>query len=120
MLSIGAEPHVAGEALRIEIEAVLGALDHRYGRAHRIGAGAMSRVVYRQDDGEHAPEMAAKLFGAKLARGQRVRIESPGGGYGPPAERAHAAIQRDLRLGLVTPEAAERDYGWAGTTASSD
>ncbi len=78
----------------------------------------MNRVVYPQDDGEHTPAMAAKLFGVKLRRGQRVRIESPGGGgYGPPAERAPEAIERDIRLGLVTPEAAKRDYGGA---ASSD
>ena len=79
----------------------------------------MNRVVYQQDDGEHAPEMAAKLFGAKLARGQRVRIESPGGGYGPPVARAPAAIDRDLRLGLVTPAAAERDSGTTTPPASS-
>ena len=87
---------------------------------HGGGPGAMNRVVYQQDDGEHTPEMAAKLFGVKLARGQRVRIESPGGGgYGRPDERAPAAIERDLRLGLVTPEAADRDYGAAATPASS-
>ncbi len=81
--------------------------------------GAMNRVVYQQDGG-HTPEMAAKLFGVKLTRGQRVRIESPGGGgYGRPDERAPAAIERDLRLGLVTPEAADRDYGAAATPATS-
>ena len=88
---------------------------------HGGGPGALNRVVYQQDDGEHAPEMAAKLFGVKLKRGQRIRIESPGGGgYGRPVERARDAIERDLRLGLITAEAAERDYGAAPTPAASD
>ena len=80
---------------------------------HGGGPGAKNRVVYQQDDGEHTPEMAAKLFGAKLKRGQRVRIESPGGGgYGPPAERAREAVENDLRLGLITPKAAHAIYGY--------
>jgi N-methylhydantoinase B len=75
------------------------------------GPAAMNRVIYDQDDGQHSPEFGAKLFGARLKRGQRVRIESPGGGgYGPPAERATDAIARDLRLGLVTADVVARDY----------
>jgi N-methylhydantoinase B len=69
-------------------------------------------VEYQQDDGPHRPSMGAKLFGVKLKPGQSVRIESPGGGgYGAPGERAHEAIAEDLRLGLITRERAERDYG---------
>jgi N-methylhydantoinase B len=34
-----------------------------------------------------------------------------GGGWGPPAERPHDLIRRDLDAGYVTPAAAERDYG---------
>ena len=72
---------------------------------------ARNVILYDQDDGKHTPEFGAKLFGAKLRRGQRIRIESPGGGgYGPPTERAPEAIQRDLHFGLVTREAALRDY----------
>jgi N-methylhydantoinase B len=46
-----------------------------------------------------------------VPKGDRVIIEMPGGGgLGDPAKRDIAAIERDLRLGLVTPEAAQRDY----------
>jgi N-methylhydantoinase B len=75
-------------------------------------SGAANRIRYDQDDGRHAPRLGGKLSGVKLKRGQRVRIESPGGGgYGPPRERSPAAIERDLRLELISRAAAERDYG---------
>jgi N-methylhydantoinase B len=46
-----------------------------------------------------------------LAKGDLVRIEVPGaGGYGDPRRRPFAAIDRDLKDGKVTPDAAERDY----------
>jgi N-methylhydantoinase B len=69
-------------------------------------------VEYQQDDGAHRPSMGAKLFGAKLKPGQSIRIESPGGGgYGPPEQRSPDAIAEDLRLGLISPARAQRDYG---------
>lgn len=47
-----------------------------------------------------------------LAPGKRVTFNfAGGGGFGDPAERDPAALERDLMLGLVTPEAAEREYG---------
>ena len=55
------------------------------------------------------------MVGMRLARGDRVRLETPGGGgYGPAAERDREAVARDVRLGYVTPEAARGDYGWDG------
>ena len=76
------------------------------------GFGAPNRVIYDQADGKHSPALGAKLSGVRLQRGQRVRIESPGGGgYGPPAERALADIERDLRQGMISAECAIRDYG---------
>jgi N-methylhydantoinase B len=56
--------------------------------------------------------MASKWVGIKLRRGERVHLETPGGGgYGPPEERPAAAITRDIANGYVTPAAAKRDYG---------
>ena len=72
---------------------------------------ALNRFTYQQADGEHSPPMASKLVGAKITRGQRLRIESPGGGgYGPPDQRAPAGIARDLALGYETPEHVAQNY----------
>jgi N-methylhydantoinase B/oxoprolinase/acetone carboxylase alpha subunit len=35
-----------------------------------------------------------------------------GGGYGDPARRDPAEIERDIRAGLLSPERASRDYGY--------
>jgi N-methylhydantoinase B len=37
-----------------------------------------------------------------------------GGGMGPPADRDPEAIGRDIRLGYISKEAAERDYDFEG------
>ncbi|WP_372084497.1 hydantoinase B/oxoprolinase family protein [Tistrella mobilis] len=77
------------------------------------GEAALNRFHYQQDDGWHEPEKVSKTIGVKLVRGQRVRLETPGGGgYGDPAKRDPQAIARDIRLGYLTPEAAARDYGY--------
>jgi N-methylhydantoinase B/oxoprolinase/acetone carboxylase alpha subunit len=56
----------------------------------------------------------SKLAGVVLRSGDVVRIESAGGGgFGDPRERDPALVLADVRDGLVTPEAAERDYGAA-------
>jgi N-methylhydantoinase B len=74
--------------------------------------GAFNRFVYKKSDGEYTPPFASKLVGVRLAKGERVRIESPGGGgYGPPHERARDAIARDLALGYETPEHVTTCYG---------
>ena len=55
--------------------------------------------------------MASKMVGISLARGQAVRLETPGGGgYGDPASRAPEEVADDVRLGFVSVEAAKRDY----------
>ena len=57
--------------------------------------------------------MTSKMVGLKLKRGQRVRLETPGGGgYGPAANRDAAAVAEDVRLGYVTEDAAAQDYGF--------
>src|SRR5262249_12541442 len=79
--------------------------------------GAVNRFVSIKQNGERAPPMASKAVGITLAKGERVRIESPGGGgYGAPHERAPTAIARDLALGYETNEHVRKCYG--GATAS--
>ena len=76
------------------------------------GPAALNRFSYEQADGWHTPPLASKITGVKLARGQAVRLETPGGGgYGAAAERARAAVARDVALGYLSPEAADAAYG---------
>ena len=54
------------------------------------GAGAISPAV-------------SKMVDIKLKQGERVRLETPGGGgYGPATERSAEAQADDLRLGYIT------------------
>ena len=67
------------------------------------GDGATNRFLYPKDGEMVEPPMTSKLHGAKLKRGERVRLETPGGGgYGPPDERDPALVQRDKALGYVS------------------
>lgn len=51
---------------------------------------------------------------AVLQPGKSVAFHfAGGGGFGDPAERDPAAVERDIELGYVTAEAAARDYGAA-------
>ncbi|HEX6979299.1 MAG TPA: hydantoinase B/oxoprolinase family protein [Alphaproteobacteria bacterium] len=76
------------------------------------GPGALNRFAYQQGDDFKTPPMASKMVGIKIRRGERVRLETPGGGgYGPPLSRAPEDVARDVRQGYVSPEAARRDYG---------
>ena len=72
------------------------------------GAGAMNKFAYQSSDEETAfpdktPPLASKITGVKLRRGQRVRLETPGGGgYGNAQERPEELIRNDLAQGYVS------------------
>jgi N-methylhydantoinase B len=68
------------------------------------GDAALNRFTYEQAEGWRVPPLVSKMVGIRLARGQRVRLETPGGGgYGPAAERDRPRlVARDRRLGYVT------------------
>lgn len=75
---------------------------------------ALNRFSYEQDSGWETPPLASKAVGMKLRKGQRVRLETPGGGgYGPASARAPEAVARDVELGYLSPEAATDLYGSA-------
>jgi len=75
-------------------------------------AGLPNRITYDRDDGPHTPSIGAKIGETLLKRGQRLRLETPGGGgYGPVSERDSHAIAEDIKLNLVSREGAARDYG---------
>jgi N-methylhydantoinase B len=71
------------------------------------GEGALNRFSWTTSKGEFTPPLASKVTGVKIAKGERIRLETPGGGgYGDPAKRAPERTARDIRLGYVTEVAA--------------
>ena len=70
------------------------------------GPGATGRISLASGH-----ELRNKGFQTIPAQG-RLIIEMPGGGgYGDPMTRSPNAVANDVRLGLVSDEAAARDYG---------
>src|ERR1700731_4513119 len=75
------------------------------------GPAMLNRFIYETDSGEATPPLISKITDVKIRRGQKVRLETPGGGgFGDPVTREPERVARDVRLGYVTPEAAQRDY----------
>jgi len=72
--------------------------------------GALGEYTLVRCDGS-AERLPSKCT-IPLARGDRLVIRTPGGGgYGDPFERPAESVLRDVSDGLVSVEAAERDYG---------
>lgn len=72
---------------------------------------ALNRFVYETDHGEKAPLLVSKITDVRIRRGQKVRLETPGGGgFGDPAKRDPMLVARDVQLGYVSRAAALRDY----------
>jgi N-methylhydantoinase B len=66
-------------------------------------SGALNRFQWQSDDGWLEPPMASKITGVKLQQGQRLRLETPGGGgWGNPQFRSPEKIARDIKQGLVS------------------
>ncbi|WP_406856931.1 hydantoinase B/oxoprolinase family protein [Alsobacter sp. KACC 23698] len=82
------------------------------------GPAALNRFSWNTDQGDAVPPLASKVTDVKVRQGQRVRLETPGGGgWGDPLRREPALVARDVRLGYVSPGAAAADYG---VVASAD
>ena len=74
-------------------------------------AAALNRFVYETDNGEATPPLVSKVTDIKIRRGQKVRLETPGGGgFGDPAAREPERVARDVRLGYVSRQKALADY----------
>jgi N-methylhydantoinase B len=72
---------------------------------------ALNRFFYDTDGGEASPPLVSKITDVRIRQGQKVRLETPGGGgFGDAAARDPAAVARDVRLGYVSREVARRDY----------
>ena len=117
----GAGRHRGGLGVIIEFELLRGEGrlsvfgDRARSQPPGVGGGlpAMpTRVSILDASGTRDLPLGAKVAGMILRGGQRLRIETPGGGgYDVPAERDRAAIATDLRLGYVTEEAVTAAYG---------
>lgn len=120
--SAGAGAHRGGLGAIYEIEVLEenGADAFLFGERGRFapqgvaGGGEAAKNVfsYEQADGWHKPPMASKMRGIRLAQGQAVRLETPGGGgYGAASNRDGEEVARDVRLGYLSPDEATRLYG---------
>ncbi len=75
---------------------------------------ALNRFFYPAEAGERSPPLTSKITDVHIRRGQRVRLETPGGGgFGDPRTRDPARVARDVALGYVSRQAGSRDYGVA-------
>ena len=73
---------------------------------------ALNRFEYDTSEGKKSPPMTSKMVGVKLKRGQRVRLETPGGGgYGDPLDRDPEKVLDDVLDGFIHVEHALNDYG---------
>ena len=71
-------------------------------------AGMPGRI--RVGDGPDLPSKGE----VRIEAGETLTFETPGGGgFGPATERAHDAIARDVEDGVVSVDAARKQYGWA-------
>lgn len=74
------------------------------------GEAAVNVFSYENNNEWKTPPMVSKMVGIKLKKGERVRLQTPGGGgYGAPADRLQAARERDLALGYVTAGVAKKE-----------
>jgi len=128
--SAGAGAHRGGMGAVYEIEVLEenGAEAFLFGERGRFAPkgiadgqeGAMNRFSYEQDGGWETPPLASKMRGIKLRQGQAVRLETPGGGgYGNASQRGAGEVAQDVARGLVSSEAADRQYGTAWREVSA-
>ncbi|MGL4634586.1 MAG: hydantoinase B/oxoprolinase family protein [Beijerinckiaceae bacterium] len=120
--SAGAGEHRGGMGAVYEIEALSKggasvALLGERGRYAPFGVAggqpaALNRFVFDTDTGPQEPPMASKITGIQIKQGQRVRLETPGGGgYGKPQDRDPDSVARDVCNGFLSAEAAQNIYG---------
>lgn len=71
------------------------------------GQPALPNVFEYCQNGEwKAPPMVSKMLGIRLKKGDRVRLQTPGGGgWGTPVNRSNDDRQRDAALGYTKEEA---------------
>lgn len=77
-------------------------------------AASLNRFIYETDEGERTPPLVSKVTDIRIRKGQKVRLETPGGGgFGDPKTRDAERVARDVAMGYVTAQAARTHYGVA-------
>jgi N-methylhydantoinase B len=119
----GAGRHRGGMGLAYEIELLRGdarasfVMDHgRYGPQGAEGGadGAVNTVTVWRNGEAHVPKHLSKEQDVPMRAGDRVSVETPGGGgYGEPLLRQPELVLEDVRLGYYTAEQAAELFGVA-------
>ncbi|MEM8869516.1 MAG: hydantoinase B/oxoprolinase family protein [Pseudomonadota bacterium] len=127
--SAGAGAHRGGlgatyeiELLEQRAEAYVFGERSRFAPAGAVGGGpaTVNSICYQQSDGWHTPPMGSKMRGIVLVKGQKLRLETPGGGgYGPAEARSSTAVANDVAQGYISADAADTHYGTAWRGGSS-
>jgi N-methylhydantoinase B len=74
--------------------------------------GLNTVLIERDNSGKYVPPHLSKDQDIAIKVGDRVRVSTPGGGgYGDPAARDAAAIERDIARGYYTREQAVARFG---------
>jgi len=117
----GAGKHRGGFGLSYEIELLRGearasfVMDH--GRTGPLGAlggknGGLNRVTVIRDGKAHVPPHLSKEQDIPLQAGDRVQVNTPGGGgYGDPRQRDQVAVKHDIAMGYYSAEDAGAKFG---------
>ena len=86
---------------------------HRFAPWGLLGGycGAKGKVLLRAAGAEEFEDIG-KIDSLKLSSGDILQVHTPGGaGYGNSLERDIEQIEKDLADGIISANAAERDYG---------
>ena len=68
--------------------------------------------IWINPDGKDAKRLPTRYADYPLKEGDVFRLDTPGGGgHGDALAREPERVLADVREGVVSPEAAERDYG---------
>jgi N-methylhydantoinase B len=128
--SAGAGAHRGGLGATYEIEVLAqgGAEVSLLGERGKVapfgvaggGPAALNRFAWQTREGWASAPMVSKITNVRLEAGQRVRLDTPGGGgFGDPLERERADVERDVRLGYVSEDAARALYGTIAVTTGA-
>ena len=119
----GAGEHRGGFGVNYKIRILRGeavasmVMDHgRTGPPGALGGddGGLNRVSIVRDGVTYVPPHLSKDQGIELSAGDLICVSTPGGGgYGEPAQRSRAEIERDITRGYYTREQAQKLFGVA-------